>query len=546
VPITLVGLWWGYLPCHGWKGTAYLVLLSGVSTLLGRRRFYLARATLRGERTIAKHDAKRSSRSLFGRVVKPLCALRPDKVTLGLTLLLTAVLVACSGIAFFRDPRADWDAKFLNAVYVRTYANLREVEVAQRPEGWDGKDWSKVKRVDLHGRNLAFADLTRTFLVNADLRGAILTDAVLDGAELRGADFFDKDRQLGAQLQAASLKGAQLQGAVLHSTELQGADLEQAQLQGSKLFRADLQGADLINVELQSADLQQAQLQGADLSGAHLQDSDLSDAQLQGAVLHEANLQAADLRFAHLQGAQLNFAKLQGAILADAQLQAASLQSAQLQGAFLGGAQLQGAVVRSAQLEGAVLSGAALWRAWVDDAAWDLADLRGFNVQPMAKTEVDAVTASVSAAIADHTGRKEIAEQLQALSDDNWAEPEFPDEWRSQPTVMFEPYDPKPKGFDWGPRKWATEHAYDQDLAKILGELACSSNVSEAQTRALARRALFTAGLLPDMLQFAEQNRVWPQQFAARLTHSDCPPAKGLPEGMRRSLEKLAARSGAP
>ena len=40
-----------------------------------------------------------------------------------------------------------------------------------RPDGWDGKDWSKVKRVDLRGRNLAFADATRAFLANADLRG---------------------------------------------------------------------------------------------------------------------------------------------------------------------------------------------------------------------------------------------------------------------------------------------------------------------------------------------------------------------------------------
>ena len=64
-------------------------------------------------------------------------------------------------------------AKLLNFVGIRTYADLREVNVAERPDGWDGKDWSKVKRVDLRGRNLAFADATRAFLANADLRGAI-------------------------------------------------------------------------------------------------------------------------------------------------------------------------------------------------------------------------------------------------------------------------------------------------------------------------------------------------------------------------------------
>ena len=61
-------------------------------------------------------------------------------------------------------------AKLLNFIGIRTYADLREVDVAQRPDGWDGKDWSKVKRVDLRGRNLAFADATSAFLANADLR----------------------------------------------------------------------------------------------------------------------------------------------------------------------------------------------------------------------------------------------------------------------------------------------------------------------------------------------------------------------------------------
>jgi uncharacterized protein YjbI with pentapeptide repeats len=64
---------------------------------------------------------------------------------------------------------------------------LREVNAAERPEGWDGKDWSKVKRIDLRGRNLALADATSAFLANADLRGADLTDAILESAELQGA-----------------------------------------------------------------------------------------------------------------------------------------------------------------------------------------------------------------------------------------------------------------------------------------------------------------------------------------------------------------------
>ena len=66
--------------------------------------------------------------------------------------------------------------------------------MAERPDGWDGKDWSKVKRVDLRGRNLAFADATRAFLANADLRGANLTGAVLSEGQLQGAAHYELGR----------------------------------------------------------------------------------------------------------------------------------------------------------------------------------------------------------------------------------------------------------------------------------------------------------------------------------------------------------------
>jgi uncharacterized protein YjbI with pentapeptide repeats len=57
-----------------------------------------------------------------------------------------------------------------------------------------------VKRVDLRGRNLAFADATRAFLANADLRGANLTGGILAEAELQGADLYDDDTRRGGRL----------------------------------------------------------------------------------------------------------------------------------------------------------------------------------------------------------------------------------------------------------------------------------------------------------------------------------------------------------
>ena len=99
---------------------------------------------------------------------------------------------------------------------------------------------------------------------------------------------------------------------------------------------------------------------------------------------------------------------------------------------------------------------------------------------------------------------------------------------------MFELGDPEPEPFNWGRPNWATEEAYDEDLATFLGDLACGRDVPEAQTQGLARRALTQL--------LAEPDRLWPRLFAARLIGPDCPPAKGLPEDMRRQLEELARR----
>ena len=115
--------------------------------------------------------------------------------------------------------------------------------------------------------------------------------------------------------------------------------------------------------------------------------------------------------------------------------------------------------------------------------------------------------------------------------------PDFPDEWRSAPNVMFSAGHAEFEPFRWGQPNWVTEQAYDADLATFLGDLACASDVPEAQTRSLARRALATPAFEPE--------RVWPPLFAKQVTGPDCPPAKALPEDTRRQLEQLAGRDDA-
>jgi uncharacterized protein YjbI with pentapeptide repeats len=510
VPLTLLALWARYLPRHELNGLLLLAFLTAGATYFGRHTFRLARATLR----------QRPSRLKVGRPHSLLNRILPVLRGLGRViawfLLPLSVVIAFSLSSFVQSPRNSQGevvafslrepmrslrevdksvTGLLNFIGIRTYADLREIEVAQKPEGWDGKDWSKVKRVDLRGRNLAFADAESAFLANAYLRDADLTSARLFGAELQGAN----------------LNGAELQGADLGGAQLQGADLLDAQLQDAYLRDARLAGADLSCAQLQGTDLREARLAGADLSCA----------QLQGANLRDAGLQGADLSYAHLQGANLV------------------------------GAWLQGADLHRAELQGADLRGAALWRALVPEENWDGADLRDSTVLPLTKTATDKTIAGVSASIADKERRRTVVEQLtKALETDNRpSRPEFPATWRSQPNIMFNagapepesfPWDPEPESFPWGAPKWATEDAYDESLAQFLGNLACGRDVPETHTRGLASRALDP--LLPDI----EPDRLWPKLFAVRVLGPDCPPAKGLPDDTRRRLEQLAAKPGPP
>jgi hypothetical protein len=157
----------------------------------------------------------------------------------------------------------------------------------------------------------------------------------------------------------------------------------------------------------------------------------------------------------------------------------------------------------------------------------------------MTDSEVEALISEAAKGIPDEGRRTATAERLtrRLRTDNRSSRPDLPHGWRSEPNVMFEPGDPEPEPFDWGPRKWPTAPAYDKDLAAFLGDLACAADVPEAQTRGLAYRALRT----PD----AETSRVWPVLFAARVIGTDCPPAKGLPDEMRRQLEQLATQDEA-
>ena len=234
-----------------------------------------------------------------------------------------------------------------------------------------------------------------------------------------------------------------------------------------------------------------------------------------------------------------------------AQLQGALLAEAQLQGADLNQSQLQGADLNEAQLQGADLRRSAIWRVSTNGTRWVLADLRGSTVQPMTDSEVDALVNEATRGIPsvrsfggvrDMKDREAVAERLNAglRTAERPPRPHFPEEWRSEPTVMFSAGDPDPEPFNWGSSKLTTERTYDEALAKFLGDLACSRDAPEAQVRGLARRALEAA-----RLQDGEPDRVWPRLFAARVIGADCPPAgAGRPHAPPVRTARSAGRCG--
>ncbi|MGH6900086.1 MAG: pentapeptide repeat-containing protein [Geminicoccaceae bacterium] len=389
--------------------------------------------------------------------------------------------------------------------------------------------WPTRAQIDQHGEDLAWQNFgAPPILSGRDLRYADLTRSILvrgnfDEANLQGASLW------GANLQGAFLLNANLQSARLNDANLQGALLAGAKLQGADLSAANLQGATLWNVNLQGADFAVANLQGVSLWGGNLQGARLIGADLQGAALANANLQGAVLWGANLQGAERGGFKFQGGVVFDAD--------------FLGTDFPSAANLPSANLQGADLRGAHLWRASLEDGGnsgdrWGLVDLRGVDVDPIEALDawIEEVMRQIGGdeQIGGEETRGHVADVLRAaLRDDDRPEtPRFPDEWRSAPKAMFDPGDPLPQRLGWGARVWATDDAYDEDLAEFLGELACGQDATIYVTHGLAGRVL------------SDRNRLYAKELAVRLTGDDCPPATDLPQEMRAQLKELAAKLG--
>ena len=407
----------------------------------------------------------------------------------------------------------DLARRALNAfafIGIRTYADLREIEVAQKPEGWDGKDLSKVKRVDLRGRNLAFADAGRAFLANADLRGADLTGAVLEDARLQGADLGDGCLTYVAQLQGANL-----------SVPAPGRQPPRSLAPGCQPQRAELQGAELGD----------AQLEGVDLTGAQLRGRRPLDPQAPGrrprqrpAPGRRPRLRAAPGR----QPLRTPSSRAPTSIARSSRAPTSATPSSR-------------ALTSVAPSSMAPTCGAALWRALVPQRVrWYLADVRESTVRGNDEVRsADKVIEDLSANTIDE-------EPTRSESRGCWREPV-----RLGPSRARVPYGVAIEaGRDVQRRRSANRtrflggrpvgqknKAYDETLAKFLAISPAATTFPKPRPAASPRAPW------PLRAHCVGPNRLWPKLFAARVTGPDCSPAKALPDDMRRQLEQLAAQS---
>jgi uncharacterized protein YjbI with pentapeptide repeats len=426
-PLTILALWWRYLPAHDWTITI-LQLVFLTLALDGTLGFsLLTRATLRLEERRPSHG-KRLWRPVYGLALLSATAtfavlftfvsiaaidgvgglnnahsftvtgqeetkesLKPPQVAIKLLRRLNDLREA---EVFLKPPQA-FIEMLERLIYGRPFAiaDLEEAEVSLKPSQWTGtkpEEIDLVRGAFLRGRDLRFVNAGWAFLIKADLENANLQEAKLRGSKL----------------QKSVLRFANLQKASMRAANLKEASLDCANLQEAHLLLANFQEASLWSAKLQRAVLESASLQKANLSQANLQEAKLIDANLQEAYLDQANLEEALMGGANLQKANLMGANLQGAKgLTKEQIMAAScwvlakyskemleilklppehnqnLNDANLSNYRMPRADLWGAHLQSFNLQGAILEGANLEQANMYEVDLKGANLRGANLK---------------------------------------------------------------------------------------------------------------------------------------------------------------------
>lgn len=404
VPLTLLCLWFRYLPRQDWIGTTLHLVIFTVAVWAGMMSYRLAVGTLREDK---------SEKALWENPLKQFGMYKRSgmAVCLGFIVLLFS-LVTINGTGIYNQDTdrlkfepsdvKTWVPYALEKMRLSPFANLVDKEVSTKLSNWSQKEneIGLVKSAPLYRANLRSARAVRAFLVKADLRQADLSHTYLLSANLQGADLTGANLE-GAKLVGANLRNAKLINANNHRANIEMKDLLGDDVNEDNLSEADLQEArnnlyslpgfedqkvDFTEAKLQNADLTNANFPGAYLGEADLQDAKLSSTNLLMAALYGVNLMNAELegtklQLADLQQANLGGAHLEGADLLGASLGGANLEGADLAGADLFGANLEGANLNGANLEGARLKMANLGGADMGEARLSLSNLLGANLE---------------------------------------------------------------------------------------------------------------------------------------------------------------------
>ena len=284
---------------------------------------------------------------------------RPALVTASLTTLLA--LLAPAPVA-----RADiFEWEYINP------ANPGEGKRQSTTLSPGGAGVNAVPGADL----MYYRDLTKAYLIGANLtgahlRGANLTNAELSQANLTNTNFEAYSDEYGGGY--ADLTGANLSDAVVIGTQFASANLTMSQLVSTASYQArNLTGIGLGGVNLAAANFASHNLTYANFSGATLTGANFNHTSAAGIVLASADLANASFDHANLANSYFD-----GAILHNADFSGAFLAGAHMGQTSLAGVNLSAAVVRDADLRATGITAAQLY----STASYQARDLRGVKL----------------------------------------------------------------------------------------------------------------------------------------------------------------------
>lgn len=191
-----------------------------------------------------------------------------------------------------------------------------------------------LRKLDMKGRSLRYAQAHRAFLAGADLSFADLKFAEFSLASLQGVTFECAD------LRAVQFERARIGWACLSAADLTGANMKYASMYGARLQYADFDKANLTSVDLT----------GADATGATFVDSYSPEAILDGISCQHCKFDDAFLLETSFVGSTLRGASFKDAILVEAKFTNSDLTKVDLNDANLSNADLTGASFCNAKM----------------------------------------------------------------------------------------------------------------------------------------------------------------------------------------------------